>query len=98
MEMDAALAQLATLGIGGVVAVIVLMWKRADDKRYADELRADRDRIQTALEANTTAVIEVNRTISAMFEALRGQAATGSALHRIEAKLDRIEGDTNETA
>ena len=78
------LPELGALGVGGILAAVVFMWKRADDKRYADRLQearedADRrtDMVIEAMKANTTALLELTA-------ALQSQ-------ERVEATLERLE-------
>lgn len=89
--MDEILASLAPLGVGGIIAYIVLMWKRADDQRYAGELKADREQMMSALAANSNALQEVSQTLIALLEAQRAQAHTEQALSRIESRLSRFD-------
>ncbi|MBN1286162.1 MAG: hypothetical protein JXB47_12260 [Anaerolineae bacterium] len=56
-------AQIASLGLGAVIAVIVLNWKRDDDRKYAEALKtlgAEGDRrldlMLDAFRANTEAL------------------------------------------
>lgn len=37
---------LLTLGIGGLIAALVLFWKREDDKRYAGEMKGMAERFE----------------------------------------------------
>lgn len=61
---------LLTLGIGGVIAALVLYWKRIDDKAYAESLkvllgRAEEreNRLITLLEATNKTQNDVARAI-----------------------------------
>lgn len=89
---------LGGLGIGGVIAGIVMLWKRQDDRSRADELRAqreeakaDRELMRQTLEANTSALMELNKTQTSIIETLQGQERTDQALARIESQLSAFQ-------
>lgn len=63
--------ELATLGLGALIAGIVLVWKRADDARYSKALEDMNKTLLTALTANTTALLGVQSSITA--QAARSQ-------------------------
>ena len=63
------------LGIGGVVAVLVLLWKRADDRKHQEDMksmieRAERreDQQTAVISANTAAVSSLNSIVNKMID------------------------------
>lgn len=68
--MEFELTQLASLGLGAVIAVIVLNWKRDDDRKYAEALKMLSmegnkrfDLILDAFQANTEALNGLRETL-----------------------------------
>jgi hypothetical protein len=59
------LREAMTLGLGALIAVITLIWKRADDLRYAKALEDMNRTLLTALDANTRAVLGVQTAVEA---------------------------------
>ena len=78
----------ASLGLGAVLAVIVLMWKRTDDKRYIERLEAREDRLIGIVDANTTAMRDLKHAID-------GLATTASMEERL---LERLAGSPQAVA
>ena len=76
--MDMLLQQLATLGLGGIVAGLVLIWKRSDDtarlkekEEHAHEIAAMfarlelRDKMSMEIvQANTAALVALQTTVA----------------------------------
>lgn len=69
------ISQFASLGLGGVIALVVLVWKREDEKRWGDILQkmAERTesreaRILQVIESFTTAIGGLQRTIDALVQ------------------------------
>lgn len=85
------LSMAASLGIGGLIAIVVLQWKRIDDKRYQDTISVARQEALNIIEANTKALQEINATIAAVLEAIRERTTTEKALLRIEEKLNKFD-------
>lgn len=56
----------AGLGIGGVLAVLVIIWKRADDKRYTTTLEEITKRLLDVIASNTKAISENTSAIQAI--------------------------------
>ena len=52
-----------TLGLGALIAVVVLIWKRSDDARYAKSIEDTNVRLFIALEAVTQAMIGVRNAV-----------------------------------
>jgi|SRR3990172_11977160 len=82
------LGSLASLGVGGLIAALVLIWKRADDKAHAKILETMFARMEqrdkSALEiiqGNTTAVTTLQATVAGL-----------SALTKLNERLDELEG------
>jgi len=66
----AELNPLFTLGIGGVIAALVLYWKRVDDKAYSESLKEIIARMEkreadylVAMQADTSAKLELASAI-----------------------------------
>lgn len=59
----------ASLGGGALVAAIVLVWKRADDRRYADALEGMINRQSTIIMANTEAMMRLEAAIGKLADA-----------------------------
>jgi uncharacterized protein Yka (UPF0111/DUF47 family) len=79
---------LISLGIGGVVAAIVLLWKRQDDQRYAGELKALTERSLRAQEEATRAMRDLAGTI----EKLNALMEIEKRLTVLEHKINRKKG------
>lgn len=93
------IGELASLGLGAVLAGIVLYWKRIDDQRYADRLermwdRRDeqQERLLTIIRQNSIAIEAMTNTISALasFDRLSTQ------LKGMEAHLSQIKRESQE--
>jgi hypothetical protein len=89
MELDL-LAQLSSFGIGAVVAGIVLMWKRADDQRFAGtqtrfitESERRFDQMLQAFKENTDALKSLQTTLGRL-EAIDHVAT------RLERRIDAL--------
>lgn len=61
--MEPGLQQLISLGVGGVVAAVVLFWKRQDDLRYQQELKQITERSMTVTERATEAMNNVAKAV-----------------------------------
>lgn len=75
---------LLTLGIGGVIAALVLMWKREDDKRYAEDVKVISERYATEMKA-----------MAERFEKLAQESAAGqkdqtAALQRMAVAVEKL--------
>jgi hypothetical protein len=57
------ITQIASLGLGAVIAVVVLMWKRSDDARHETYQRETSERLFRVVENNTAAMVELERTL-----------------------------------
>ena len=69
--MDPLIGSLASLGIGGIIAGIVLVWKRQDDKErleehktFADTLETMSAQIMKTVSDNTASNIELKNAIT----------------------------------
>ena len=67
------ITQLASLGLGAVIAGMVLVWKRADDKRYSDSLlllstaqEVREERLLKILDVNTAALTAIQLTVESL--------------------------------
>uniref|UniRef100_A0A6H1ZEL8 Uncharacterized protein n=1 Tax=viral metagenome TaxID=1070528 RepID=A0A6H1ZEL8_9ZZZZ len=67
------LTQIASLGLGAVIAVIVLIWKRTDDQAHAKALEiiilrmdAQSERILKVMEATTIALQSLQRVVESL--------------------------------
>ncbi len=85
MQFD--LTQVASLGLGAVVAMIVLNWKRDDDRKYAESLQTlvaggekRFDLMLDAFRANTEA-------LNGLRETLDRQQSTEKILDLVEQRL-----------
>jgi len=56
--------EISALGLGAVIAVIVLIWKRIDDQRYAATLAEMNDRLLKVVTDNTSAMNNVARALN----------------------------------
>lgn len=93
--MDALIAQLATLGVGGLIAAVVLVWKRQDDiknDKTLAELNAAHIKAMEVMFArmelrdkSSTEVIQANTA------ALVGLQASIAQLNALKQLIDRIE-------
>lgn len=85
------LRELASLGLGALLAGILMVWKRADDSRYAKSIEDMNRALLSALEANTRAMLGVQSTVEAqglrrqqedeireLRDMVRGQRGTGN--------------------
>lgn len=54
----------ASLGGGALMVAVVLLWKRADDQRYARALEAMVERQTQIIQANTTAMTRLEEAIA----------------------------------
>ena len=57
------IGQIASLGLGAVIAVIVLMWKRGDDLRHDRYIMDMNTRLVSLVENNTQALTNLLRAI-----------------------------------
>jgi len=75
--MDIPIEALCSLGVGGVFGLVVFLIYRKDRKSSEDQLRQDRifmedrmekiiERDQDTREANTTALVSLNKTLDRM--------------------------------
>ena len=75
--MDIPIEAICSLGVGGALAIIIFIMYRRDRKASEDQLRQDRmfmedrmnkiiDRDQDTREANTTALVSLNKTLDRM--------------------------------
>ncbi len=72
------IGQVSTLGLGAVIAVIVLMWKRADDCRHMEEIArftaaAERreELLHKAFQENIRATIEYRHAAEQLTQAIK---------------------------
>jgi len=83
--METSLLELfVSMGVGGVLAGVVLLWKRSDDQRYQKATEQREDRLLTALAANTTAMQKVTSAIEAL-----------CTLQHVEERIERLEHKLN---
>jgi hypothetical protein len=90
--MDTALLNsLAGLGVGGLLAAIVMNWKRQDDLRYGVELKGLNERMLVVVDGNTKAML----CMTAAVEALCSLQKMEERLGALERKLSRkvVSGD-----
>lgn len=59
----------ASLGGGAFVAAVVMVWKRADDRRYADALEGMINRQSAIITANTEAMMRLESAIKTLADA-----------------------------
>jgi hypothetical protein len=69
MDLDL-LSKVAQMGIGVMIAIIVLMWKRADDVKFQNDLRGviascneREDKLIAVLETNTAAMMALKTAV-----------------------------------
>jgi hypothetical protein len=69
MDFDL-ISKFTEMGIGVFIAVIVLMWKRADDVKFQNDLRdviqgcnEREDKLISALESNTAAMLSLKTVV-----------------------------------
>jgi hypothetical protein len=93
MELDL-LTQLSSLGVGAIVAGIVLIWKRADDQRFAGtqaqflaESERRFDQMLDAFRSNTDALRALQETLSRL-------ETIDHMVTRLERRLDVYMGET----
>lgn len=67
-------------GLGAVIALIVLYWKREDDKRHENYMSATNAAILAALTANTAALNGLQKTVETLadFAKLEDRIRTSS--------------------
>lgn len=82
------LTQLTSLGLGAVIAGIVLIWKRADDatnatalKEFIARMEVRDDRALKAMEAVTIAIQSLQKTVESL-----------AMLSRLEDRIAGLEG------
>lgn len=75
---------LLTLGVGGILAALVLMWKREDDKRYATDVKVLSERYA----AETKAMAERFEKLSV--ESLASQRDQTTALQKMAMAVEKL--------
>ena len=80
--MEVLLERAATLGLGALIAVIVLLWKRADDKEHALQLAKMEERNNKIIEANIKAMQELTIVV-------HGLVTMSSLVERLEKEIAR---------
>jgi hypothetical protein len=89
MEFD--LVQISSLGLGAVLAIIVLNWKRGDDARYAEALKALVDEGNRRFDMMLEAFRANTEALSQLREAIEGMQDTDRLMSMVE---DRIRAGT----
>lgn len=72
-----------SFGIGGVLAGILLYWKRLDDQRHAEELK-------TLAERSLEAIDKVTDALNAQRDALTGMTALNDIEERIKSIYEEV--------
>lgn len=105
-HVDPGLLQIAaSLGIGGVIAVLTLQWKRADDLTHRDELKTfvdrmdlrdkeHRDELKTVvdrMEARDKRLLDVITAHTQVLVALQRSVEALASLARIEERMAAME-------
>lgn len=75
---------LASLGVGGVLSGIVLVWKRQDDKAYQKTLEA----MVVRRDADQDRFIKVMENLTATMQALKETVAGQSPMQKVLDRLD----------
>lgn len=60
------LTQLSSLGLGAVIAILVLIWKRGDDSRHENYLVATNATLIQLVEANTASLQVLQKTVETL--------------------------------
>ncbi len=81
------LTQLSSLGLGAVIAIIVLLWKRADDQAHRDELAA----IIARMEARDERMLAALESTALALQSLQETVESLSALNRLEERIIGLE-------
>ena len=81
------LSNLVGLGVGGVLAAVVLVWKRSDDQHYAQGLRELTERSISAQNQTTVAMQQVAGAIEKL-----------CTLQKIEERLQALEKEMHTKA
>jgi hypothetical protein len=84
------LTQIGSLGIGAVIAVIVLLWKRTDDQRHEQRLEALTEegnrRFDLLLEISQGTTLALNELRATLGE----REAIEKTLLRVERSIDKL--------
>ena len=80
---ESLLNSLIGLGVGGVLAGLVLQWKRQDDQRYQEELRTLTERMLMALDANTKAMQGMTSAVEALCSLQKMEERLGALEKRL---------------
>lgn len=85
------LEQLLSLGIGGIIAALVLWWKRQDDKEHKEELTKHKQEILRITEKHQESVAKIvesgSKREDRMIEALH---TTSEAVKEFSVIVDRV--------
>lgn len=88
------IAAFASLGVGGLVAYLMLHWKREDDKQYRENVRELADRSMTLHERTLEAIVANTKAMNALIDTVNSVAA----LQEIKGRLDGIEKAVSKNA
>lgn len=86
------LSQFFPLGIGGILAIIVVHWKREDDKRYAESLReliTRHDQHITRLEARDERMLEIIQRHTDVLSGLQSAISLLVDVDKLETRITR---------
>ena len=74
------ISQVSSLGLGAVLAVVVLVWKRADDLRHISYVEQTNAKLIAIIESNTATLTNLQKTVEAL-----------ASLARLEDRLREVE-------
>lgn len=94
------IALVMPLGVGGVIAIIVIMWKRSDDKIHAEALESlnrkyaeDVASMVARLEARDDRMLSIVTANTEVLRGLMSAVAVLSDLSKLESKFLEARGD-----
>ena len=82
------ITQLSSLGLGAVIAVIVLLWKRGDDARYIKSL----EDFVTRSETRDERMLKVIESTTLALQALQKTIETLTVMSHLEKRIAGLEG------